>query len=220
MGTVFLNSRTHSAPKYLYYLLIIMNIILCFTICCLLVATEAQRYRNSGKGRQLVPPNRQEDINLPFRTVDENKASILLDNRIEDVAENEIDVEEEEGFLDSIFGDGAQSRIAERVTDWVGDRAAENPGCVERFVCETYRTGETLNGVPYLLMSLTNAAVSFMLADQFGEAIEMEAITRAARYGRTTGTCHRMECPILDGQLRTVTDYLAGLEEILGYIVN
>merc|ERR1712226_1366920 len=88
--TVFLNFRTHSTPT-------IMNNILCFTICCLLVATEAQlqRYRNSGKGRQLVPPNRQEDINLPFRTVDEN--SILLDARIEDVAENEIDVEEEEG---------------------------------------------------------------------------------------------------------------------------
>ena len=43
---------------------------------------------------------------------------LFIDNRIEDVAENEIDVEEEEGFLDSIFGDGAQSRIAERVTDW------------------------------------------------------------------------------------------------------
>ena len=36
----------------------------------------------------------------------------------------------------------------------------------------------------------------------------------------TTGSCHRMECPVLDGQLRTVTDYLAGFEEMLGYIVN
>ena len=75
-----------------------------------------------------------------------------------------------------------------------------------------------------------------MVAEQFGEAIEMEAITRAAKYGRMTGqsfpsflcgylmsisgTCHRMECPIMDGQLRTVTDYLAGFEEMLGYIVN
>ena len=33
--TVFLNFRTHSTPT-------IMNNILCFTICCLLVATEAQ----------------------------------------------------------------------------------------------------------------------------------------------------------------------------------
>merc|ERR1711981_162853 len=209
MGTVFLNSRTHSAPKYLYYLLIIMNIILCFTICCLLVATEAQRYRNSGKGRQLVPPNRQEDINLPFRTVDENKASILLDNRIEDVAENEIDVEEEEGFLDSIFGDGAQSRIAERVTGWV-----------ERFVCETYRTGETLNGVPYLLMSLTNAAVSFMLADQFDQSIDVKELIRSAKVGRADGSCHTRKCDFLDNQLRTVGDYLGTFEEFLSQIFN
>ena len=32
--------------------------------------------------------------------------------------------------------------------------------------------------------------------------------------------CQLMECPLFDGQLRTVTDYLAGVEEILGYIVN
>jgi len=200
--------------------IVIMNIILCFTICCLLVATEAQlqRYRNSGKGRQLVPPNRQEDINLPFRTVDEN--SILLDSRIEDVAENEIDVEEEEGFLDSIFGDGAQSRIAERVTDWVGDRAAENPGCVERFVCETYRTGETLNGVPYLLMSLTNAAVSFMLADQFDQSIDVKELIRSAKVGRADGSCHTRKCDFLDNQLRTVGDYLGTFEEFLSQIFN
>ena len=30
-------------------------------------------------------------------------------------------------------------------------------------------------------------AVSFMVAEQFGEAIEMESITRAAKYGRMTG---------------------------------
>merc|ERR1712080_209970 len=70
-----------------------------------------------------------------------------------------------------------------------------------------------------ILMALTNAAVSFMVAEQFGEAVKMEAITRAAKYGRMTGTCHRMECPVLNGQLRTVTDYLSGLEEIMGYVV-
>merc|ERR1712123_233089 len=112
------------------------------------------------------------------------------------------------------------TKLLESISDWANDKAKENPGCVERFVCETYKTGETMSGVPYLLMSLTNAAVSFMVAEQFGEAIEMEAITRAAKYGRMTGTCHRMECPIMDGQLRTVTDYLEGFEELLGYIVS
>ena len=29
-----------------------------------------------------------------------------------------------------------------------------------------------------------------------------------------------MECGAFDGQLREVTDWLAGLEEILGYVVN
>lgn len=129
-------------------------------------------------------------------------------------------VRQEESLFDRLLGREAQARIIESVTTWATEKARENPGCVERFVCESYRTGETMNGIPYLLMSLTNAAVSFIVAEQFGDAIEMDAITRAARYGRSTGTCERMECPILDGQLRTVTDYLAGVEEILGYIVN
>jgi len=119
-----------------------------------------------------------------------------------------------------LVGEDTQARVIESISTWANDKAKENPGCVERFVCETYKTGETMSGVPYLLMSLTNAAVSFMVAEQFGEAIKMEAITRAAKYGRMTGSCHRMECPIMDGQLRTVTDYLEGFEELLGYIVS
>ena len=34
------------------------------------------------------------------------------------------------------------------------------------------------------------------------------------------GTCHLMECPLLNGKLREVTDWLAGFEELLGYVVN
>jgi len=59
-----------------------------------------------------------------------------------------------------------------------------------------------------------------MVAEQFSESIQMEAITRASKYGRTTGTCHLMECPLLNGKLREVTDWLAGFEELLGYVVN
>merc|ERR1711892_1522331 len=114
-----------------------------------------------------------------------------------------------------LVGEDTQARVIESISTWANDKAKENPGCVERFVCETYKTGETMSGNPYLMMSLTNAAVSFMVAEQFGEAID-----RAAKYGRMTGTCHRMECPIMDGQLRTVTDYLEGFEEMLGYIVS
>ena len=63
--------------------------------------------------------------------------------------------DEEGGFLDSYFGDGAQSRIVGSVNNWIVDKAKTNPGCVERFICETYKTGETLEGVPYFLMTLT-----------------------------------------------------------------
>jgi hypothetical protein len=41
------------------------------------------------------------------------------------------------------------------VTSWLTARAESNPGCIERFVCETYRTGETLSGVPYAVMQMT-----------------------------------------------------------------
>lgn len=48
-------------------------------------------------------------------------------------------VEEEEGFIDSIFGRGTQARIITSVSDWVTDKAKTNPGCVERFICESYK---------------------------------------------------------------------------------
>lgn len=147
-----------------------------------------------------------------------------LQNRVGSVGEEEEEVSvvkpKEQSILARIIGEETQARVVESITDWASDKARENPGCVERFVCETYKTGETMQGLPYLAMSLTNAAVSFMIAEQFGTVIEMEAITRAAKMGRSDGTCHRMECPVLDGQLRTVTDWLAGLEEVLGYVVN
>ena len=50
---------------------------------------------------------------------------------------------------------GLLARVIESISDWAGDKARENPGCVERFICETYKTGETMNGLPYIAMSLT-----------------------------------------------------------------
>lgn len=150
--------------------------------------------------------------------------------RIGRIEEEEVAIvkAQETGLLARIIGEETQARVIESISDWAGDKARENPGCVERFICETYKTGETMTGLPYLAMSLTNAAVSFMVAEQFGEDMGngkgkgqgMEAITRAAKMGRTAGTCHNMECPIADGQLRTVTDWLGGVEEMLGYVVN
>jgi len=122
-------------------------------------------------------------------------------------------INEEPGFIDSIFGNGVQSRIISSVNGWVLDKASTNPGCVERFVCETYRAGENLNGFPYLVMSLTNAAVSFMVADMFDQSVNINEITRAARTGRTIGSCHAMKCDFMDGQLRTLGDYYETIGE-------
>ena len=109
-------------------------------------------YRNSG--RQLVGPNDPQ----PFRTLhdDSDHTVDIMDNRIEDI---ELDEDKDDGILDAILGEGAQSRIVTQVSDWLVDKATSNPGCVERFVCETYRTGESLNGIPYGVMQLTKWVV-------------------------------------------------------------
>merc|ERR1711988_1950051 len=122
-----------------------------FTIFCLLiVVASTSAYRNSG--RQLVGPNGPQ----PFRTLhdDSDHTVDIMDNRIEDI---ELDEDKDDGILDAILGEGAQSRIVTQVSDWLVDKATSNPGCVERFVCETYRTGASLNGIPYGVMQLTNA---------------------------------------------------------------
>ena len=87
---------------------------------------------------------------------------IDLDNNIESAnggelipVELEEDEDEDSPFIDSILGTGAQSRIMTSINDWITDKAKTNPGCVERFVCETYRTGETMSGIPYVLMQFT-----------------------------------------------------------------
>ena len=95
-------------------------------------------------------PQPRETQNLPFRTINDNIIEDTIDNRIVDIELDEDD--EDESLLDSFF---AQSRIVDRVNDFLKAGAEDNPGCVERFVCETYRTGETMEGIPYLLMQLT-----------------------------------------------------------------
>lgn len=127
---------------------------------------------------------------------------------------------EEPGLLSRIVGEETQGKVVDSIVTWAKDKAKENPGCVERFVCEMYRTGETMDGLPYLLMQITNAAVSYTVAEQFNQSIEMKAITRSSRIGRSEGSCHSMKCPLADGRLREVTDWLAGLEEVLGYVIN
>jgi hypothetical protein len=63
-------------------------------------------------------------------------------------------VEAELGYLDSVFGRGTWDRMSEGVFKWAGDKIRSSPECVERFVCETYRTGENLEGVGYVLLKI------------------------------------------------------------------
>lgn len=127
---------------------------------------------------------------------------------------------EEPGFVDSILGNGAQSRIVDGFNGWIVSKARANPGCVERVVCETYRSGESLNGVPYVAMSLANAAISFMVADMFDQSIDIKELTKAARHGRTIGSCHAMKCDFFDGQLRTLENYFEVVENFVTTIYN
>lgn len=190
----------------------------------LVLASASQLVASEKNGRRQFPEPQQ-----PYRRIDTVIGSShdnLLNEEpkpMEVIAETveiktEAPMKEDAGFLDSYFGEGAQSRIVGSINNWVVDKAKTNPGCVERFICETYKTGETFEGVPYFLMTLTNAAVSFMVAEMFDKSVNIQEITRAARYGRTMGTCHTMECEFMDNQLRTVGDYLGTFEDFLSSV--
>merc|ERR1719167_1471983 len=60
-------------------------------------------------------------------------------------------------YLDIVFGTGTRARMVESALSWAQEKVQSNPGCIERFVCETYRTGETLSELAYVLMMLSNS---------------------------------------------------------------
>merc|ERR1719362_1863804 len=69
--------------------------------------------------------------------------------------------------------DTLRSRVLSSVSSWVENKVLESPGCVERFVCESFKTGETLDGLSYFLMAVSNSAVSYTLAEQFSDVMEL-----------------------------------------------
>ena len=85
---------------------------------------------------------------------------------------------------------------------------------MERFVCETYRTGENLEGVGYIFLKVAkyvlnenecrglhkiilpfflfnSNALAYAITETFGESVNVKEITRAARYEilQTRGLC-------------------------------
>merc|ERR1712027_236557 len=135
----------------------------------------------------------------------------------QDIVNDTVDKDDKEelGYVDSIFGRGTWTRVTDGVFKWAENRVRSSPECVERFVCETYRTGENLDGVGYILLKVANNALAYAITETFGESINVKEINRAARYGRTVGTCHTMRCDLFDDgeQLRTLGNLLSSVEE-------
>ena len=48
-----------------------------------------------------------------------------------------------------------KARVIDSVSSWLERRVSQSPGCVERFVCESFSTGEMLSGPSYALMAVS-----------------------------------------------------------------
>jgi len=69
--------------------------------------------------------------------------------------------------------------------------------------------------------SISSAALSFMVAEMFDQAIDIQQITTAARYGRTVGECASVSpCSYADGQLRTLSDYVASVDDFFSSLLD
>merc|ERR1712079_869950 len=51
--------------------------------------------------------------------------------------------------MNNVQSNNGRGLLESSVTAWLEEKVEESPGCVERFVCETYRTGQTLQGPAY-----------------------------------------------------------------------
>ena len=57
--------------------------------------------------------------------------------------------------MNNVQSNNGRGLLEAGVTAWLEEKVAESPGCVERFVCETFRTGQSLQGPAYYLMALS-----------------------------------------------------------------
>ena len=68
--------------------------------------------------------------------------------------------------MNNVQSNNGRGLLETGVTAWLERKVEESPGCVERFVCETYRTGQSLQGPAYVLMALSK--YDSQLASQSG----------------------------------------------------
>lgn len=202
-------------------------------------AKDLGHYWNNGRNFRKINDN-QDIVNDTADKSDKDSDSVgVAIPAISPKIDNELDVivapppakntklivpeaEAELGYVDSIFGRGTWTRVGDGVFKWAENRVKSSPECVERFVCETYRTGENLEGVGYILLKVANNALAYAITETFGESINVKEINRAARYGRTVGTCHTMRCDLFDDgeQLRTLGNLLSSVEEFVSSLAE
>lgn len=175
-------------------------------------------YDSAEKTNKPLRYRKDDDLDLLNAPAPDYSSSSLSSNMISEPSstfskKTALAKRDELGLLDSIFGAGTQSRILDSIYRWFEARVRANPGCVRRFVCETYRTGESMDGVAYLLMKVTNNAVAYTISEVFDQSVDINDITTAARHGRTANTCDEMQCELVDAQLRAVGDYLDSFDD-------
>merc|ERR1711972_292709 len=113
-----------------------------------------------------------------------------------------------EGKLKEV-GEDLTARLLLGAEHWLTDKVEENPACVERILCESFKRTESTSGLAYLLFTFVNSAASGLLVELLEDtsSVSMESLTNAARSGRDLGDCGRVGCPALDRLSRTIDDW-------------
>merc|ERR1711963_59320 len=113
-----------------------------------------------------------------------------------------------EGKLKEV-GEDPTARVILGAEHWLTDKVEENPACVERILCESFKRTESTSGLAYLLFTFVNSAAGGLLVEllEGTSSVSMESLTNAARSGRDLGDCGRVGCPALDRLSRTIDDW-------------
>merc|ERR1711902_219742 len=86
-----------------------------------------------------------------------------------------------EGKLKEV-GEDLTARVLLGAEHWLTDKVEENPACVERILCESFKKTESTSGLAYLLFTFVNSAASGLLVELLEDtsSVSMESITNAA----------------------------------------
>merc|ERR1712192_269146 len=76
-------------------------------------------------------------------------------------------------------GEDLAARVILGAEHWLADKVEENPTCVERLLCESFRRTEAMSGLPYLLFTFANSAASGLLVELLEDpsSVSMKTLT-------------------------------------------